>query len=319
MDARKRIAVVGSTNVDRVMRLDRLPAPGETVTDGEFFQAFGGKGANQAVAAARACGDAAAATAVTFLTCLGNDLYAPALVKAFLADDIDTDSIVYDADRPTGTALILIDRGGENCIAVAPGANYALSPAHVDACEHILRDSDMVVLQMEIPVGTILRTLEVAERHGTPVLFNFAPARTREVPVSDRLTGLVVNEVEAQMLAGQAVAGVEDAGRAALALLEQGPRFVVVTLGDEGAVVAERGGGPPTVLPAFPVTPADTTAAGDVFCGALAVALVEGRPLAEAARFASAASAISVTRIGAQPSAPRRGEIDAFLRERGVG
>ncbi len=310
--AKQRITVVGSANVDMVVRLERLPAVGETVTGGEFFQVFGGKGANQAVAAARACGKE---TEVAFVACVGEDALGSAMVEGYRADGIDTSFVVRTPDRPSGTALIWVDRRGNNSIAVAPGANDALTPAHLDACEELLRASALLVLQMEIPAETIGRTLELAERHSVPVLFNFAPARTEEIPVSARMTGLVVNEVEAEALTGRPVTDHDTARDAARALLERGPRFVVVTLGEQGALVAERGADAVSV-PAFPVEPIDATAAGDTFCGALAAAVVEGKPLREAARFASAASALSVTRMGAQPSCPRRAEIDAFLEER---
>ncbi len=302
-----RIAVIGSSNVDFIMQLERLPDVGETVTEGVFSQTFGGKGANQAVAAARAGGK------VTFVTGLGDDVYTPTMRENFRRDGIETNRILVQSGMASGSALIMFDRQGRNCIAVAPGANYALTPAHLDACADVIRGAGMLVMQMEIPSSTIRRALEIAEECGTPTLFNYAPVRDQSVPVSAQMHTLVVNENEATALTGLPVSTPEEAASAARALRAQGPRTVVLTLGSAGAYVASADFS--GLVPAFVVTPVDTTAAGDVFCGVLAVALVEGVPLPEAVRFANAASAISVTRSGAQPSIPMRAAIDAFKRE----
>ncbi len=288
------------------MGLERLPRVGETVTDGTFTQTYGGKGANQAVAAARAGGR------VSFLTCVGDDAFGRAMLENFRGDGIDVGPARTVPGVPTGSALVMFDRRGDNYLAVAPGANYALTPQHVDENAALIGSSAMLVLQMEIPVPATRRALEIASARGVPVLFNFAPARTGELPVSDRMTGLVVNEAEAESLCGLPVRSPEEALAAAEALLGRGPKFVVLTLGAQGAYVASQD--VRRHVPAFPVTPVDATAAGDVFCGALAVALVEGMPLGEAARFAGAAAALSVMQAGAQPSIPRRAEIDRFLR-----
>lgn len=301
----KQITVIGSSNVDLIMQLERLPAVGETVSEGAFLQTYGGKGANQAVAAARAGGR------VTFVTSLGDDAFGETILENYRQDGIETAHVRRATGTPTGTALILFDRNGENMIAVAPGANFALEPTHIDDCADLIQRSAMLVMQLEIPLLTVNRALELAYASEVPVLFNFAPARTRELTVSDRMTGLIVNENEAAHLTGQPVNTREEAQTAAETLRAQGPQFVVLTLGAEGALVAASEGS--QHVPAFPVKPVDTTAAGDVFCGALAVALTEAQPLPDAVRFASAASAISVTRMGAQPSIPHRNEIDAFL------
>ncbi|HBC86656.1 MAG TPA: ribokinase [Lentisphaeria bacterium] len=306
---KNRITVIGSSNVDFIMKAPQLPQVGETVTDCIFQQTFGGKGANQAVAAARAGGG------VTFVTCLGEDLYAPILMKSLKKDGIDVSKIQKFKDMNTGSALVMFDGSGENYLTVSPGANYKLTPKIVKECEKIISGSAMILLQMEIPLESNLKVLDIASRHGVPVLYNYAPIRDASIKVTGKMSGLVVNEVEAAALLG--IKNVADGkeGKAAESLLKKGPSFVIITLGSKGAVIASEDG--IRQVPAFKVKPVDTTAAGDTFCGALAVGLVEGMELDEAVRFASAASAISVTRMGAQPSIPFRREIEKFIRSRG--
>ncbi len=304
----RKIAVIGSSNVDFIMKIARLPRAAETVTDGEFFQTYGGKGANQAVAAARAGGE------VALLACLGDDMYAPRIMENLEADGIDTGRIMIEKGVSTGTALIMFDAKGENYLSVAPGSNYRLTPGYIERNRDLITESALVMLQMEIPADTTRRILELAGTAGTPVMFNYAPARQLEVPVSSAMTALIVNEVEAGALAGREVRNRDDARDAARELLRRGPREVIVTLGADGAFAAS----PETEehIPAFRVKPVDTTAAGDTFCGAFAVARVERLSPANSLRFANAASALSVTRVGAQPSIPKRVEIDAFLKNR---
>ncbi|MFN4244000.1 MAG: ribokinase [Tepidisphaerales bacterium] len=301
------IVVVGSTNVDVILRLRHIPRPGETVTDGVLHEAFGGKGANTAVAAART----GRRTRTRFITALGDDASAEALLRSFAGDGIDTSAVKRVPGVRTGCALILVDAAGNNAIAVAPGANAALAPADLDAAGAVLASASMVVMQMEIPTATVRHVLARCAAASVPVLLNYAPVRDRSVEVDDQVHGLVVNETEAAQLTGLAVSDVPSARRAAEPLLARGPRFVVVTLGGAGAVVSAEGVS--MHVPAFPVEVVDTTAAGDTFCGALAVALVEGQPLVDAVRFASAAAAVSVTRLGAQPSVPTRDEVEAML------
>lgn len=305
----RRIVVVGSTNVDYVVHVARLPQRGETVTDAEFYRVFGGKGANTAVAAARI----GRPSATTFITALGDDNEADALLAAFQADGLDVRGVKRVQGQPTGRALIFVDADGGNCIAVAPGANSQLQPTDIEYFMPLLLAGSMVVLQMEIPVRTVERVLERCAVHGIPTLLNYAPVRDRPVAVDASIHGLVVNETEAAQLTGLAVHDDPTACRAGQELLVRGPRFVIVTLGGNGACVLEPTR--QTLVPAFQVAPVDTTAAGDTFCGALAVALVEGRPLLDAVRFASAAAAICVTRRGAQPSIPTRPEVDRLLAE----
>lgn len=302
----KTITILGSSNVDFIMKVNRLPRRGETVSDAAFMQTFGGKGANQAVAVARACGRA------RFITCLGDDLYAPRLREAWRKDNIDIAAVAVHEGVSCGTALIMLDEQGDNYLTVSPGANYRLTPEVVRQHEGLIADSSMVVMQMEIPVASIMEALRMASEHAVPVLMNYAPTRDLSLPVTQAMTGLVVNEIEAGLLAGRQVDTPEDAAAAAKVLLERGPRFVIVTLGAAGAHVASRDQAG-FLSPAFRVQAVDTTAAGDTFCGVLAVSLAEGRPMRDAVRFAHAASALSVSRMGAQPSIPKREEIERFL------
>ena len=300
-----RVVVVGSSNIDLVMKMEHLPRVGETVTDATFVQAFGGKGANQAVGAARAGGD------VAFVGCVGDDAYG-AQVKGHLeADGVDTRFVFTEAGVASGTALILVGGAGENYISVAPGANYRLTPAHVDRAREALARAEVIVTQCEIPPETLDHVIALGSRLGKAVMLNLAPARTIDDVSLAKLAYLAVNETEAEFLTGRKVATDRDVDAAVGALLAMGPKTVVLTLGARGAHVAGDGGR--ALVPGFAVEAVDTTAAGDVHCGALAVALVEGRPLLEAVRFANAAAALSVTKLGAQPSAPGRKDIEALL------
>jgi len=302
---KKKITVIGSSNVDFIMKAPHLPEAGETVTDCVFQQTFGGKGANQAVAAARAGGH------VTFVTCLGEDLYAPILMGNLKKDGIDISKIRKFKGLNTRFGPVMFDGSGENYLTVSPGSNYELSPRTVNTCEELIAGSSMILLQMEIPLDSNRQVLRIAARHNVPVLYNYAPIRDASVPVDSKMAGLVVNEVEAAALLKSGKVDVKDASGAAESLRRKGPSFVIVTLGSKGAVIASSRG--TMKVPAFKVKPVDTTAAGDTFCGALAVGIVEGLKLEDAVRFASAASAISVTRMGAQPSIPHRNEIERFI------
>jgi ribokinase len=291
-----------------IVKAGRLPRPGETVIGGEFSAAPGGKGANQAVAAARAGGE------VTLVARVGSDALGDQAVAGYVADGIDVGHVVRDPQLPTGVALILIDERGENSIAVASGANAALSAADVHAARNAFESGAVVLAQLETSLEALRAALDEADRCGARLVLNPAPAQPLANDLLKRVAILTPNESEAELLSGVAIRGTDDARPAAAALRERGVGTVLVTLGRRG--VYALGDDIDELFPAFDVEAIDTTAAGDVFNGALAVAIAEGRPLREAIRFASAGGAISVTRMGAQPSAPRRGEIEAFLRSR---
>lgn len=305
--AGEKIVVVGSANVDLIMKMDRLPRLGETVTDALFYQTFGGKGANQVVGAARSGGE------VTFVCCVGDDSYGSQIIANLQTAGVNTAFISQISGAATGTALIMIGGQGENYLSVAPGANYQITPEHVYRASSEIKQAAIVMLQDEIPLETIGYTIEQAASAGRPVMFNVAPARhLGDLPLQ-KVTYLLVNETEASFLTGLPVFDEDSAWVAVEALLAKGPRTVILTMGAYGCLVA--GADLHERVAAYRVEAVDTTAAGDVFCGALATALVEGRPLLPSLQFASAASAIAVTRLGAQPSIPSRQEIDAFMTQ----
>jgi ribokinase len=303
---KSRIAVVGSSNTDMVVRTPGIPRPGETILGGEFFMAAGGKGANQAVAAARAGGE------VTFVARVGDDIFGRRAVEGFIRDGIRVDHIVRDKRAPSGIALIFVAPDGENSIVVAPGANARLSPADIKRAAKVISQARILVLQLEIPLDTVTEAAKLASAAGVPVILNPAPAR----PLNDQLlrcvTVLTPNETEAELLTGIRIRRKSDMKRAAVMLLDKGIRTILITLGAQGVFAATRE--KMEIFPAFKVKPVDTTAAGDAFNGALAVALAENRPLFDAVRFAEAAAALSTTKPGAQPSLPKRVEIEKLLR-----
>ncbi len=313
MCTRPHIVVVGSSNTDMVVQVARIPRPGETILGGAFTMAAGGKGANQAVAAARAGAN------VTFVARVGDDLFGRKALEGFQADGIDVQHVTRDRQAASGVALIQVARNGQNSIAVAAGANGRLSPDDVRAAEGAIRSASIVLCQLEVPLETVAETVRIASKVGVPVLLNPAPApeQALEASLTAAISYLTPNETEAAQLAGGDGSGrterteADDSEAAAQRLREAGAGTVIVTLGAAGALVASPEG--VARIAGFRVEPVDTTGAGDVFNGVLAVALAERRALADAVRFACAAAAISVTRLGAQPSIPHRAEIEAFL------
>lgn len=304
------IVVVGSSNTDMVIKSQRIPVPGETVLGGRFVMAPGGKGGNQAVAAARLGGD------VVFVARVGDDMLGSQAIENYRKEGIDVSYVTRDSDEATGVALILVDDKGENLISVASGANYRLGPDDVDRAADVIRSADMVVVQLETPLPAIARVAKIGADAGVPVILDPAPAPNDPIPaeILEKITFIKPNENEASRLTGMEVTDADSARRAAERLLAQGVRGVIVTLGTAGALIVEKGK-EPILIPSRRVDAVDSTAAGDCFSGGLAVGLAEGKTLEEAARFAAAAAALSVTRLGAQPSLPTLDETLAFMKE----
>lgn len=296
-----KIIVIGSSNTDLAIKTIRIPEPGETVMGGTFMMTAGGKGANQAVAVARLGGD------VAFVTKVGNDMFGDESRARYVKEGLPEKFLLVEKGTPSGVALITVDAKGENCIVVAPGANNALTCADVDAVRDEIAAADYLLLQLEIPMEVVEHAAEVAVANGTKVILNPAPAAELSKTLIESLYLITPNRTECQLLSGVAIANEADAEAAAGKLMEMGVKNVIVTLGSKGSLVRTAEGC--TVVEACRVESVDTTAAGDVFNGALCVALSEGKDLVEAARFASRASAISVTRMGAQSSVPYRAEL----------
>lgn len=296
-----KIIVVGSSNVDLTAKVRSLPRPGETIGGATLLQANGGKGANQAVAAARLGAD------VLLLTCLGNDVNGKMLADRFEKEGINTSGLRF-SDTPTGTALIFVDDNAENCIAVAPGSNDDLLPEDVDAVTEYMKEASYLLVQLEIPMPTVERAAAKADSLGLKVILNPAPVK----PVSDELLShvwlITPNETEAERLTGITIETESDARLVAEALFAQGVENVIITMGGRGSLVCT----PERVefVPARSVKAVDTTGAGDVYNGALVAALADGMDIFAAARLATLAASVSVTRMGAQTSAPYREEIE---------
>jgi ribokinase len=301
----RRIVVVGSSNTDMIIKLDRIPRPGETILGGEFVMAAGGKGANQAVGAARAGG------AVTFIARVGLDMFGDQAIAGFVNDGIDVKHVYRDRKAPSGVGLIFVDKDGENSIAVASGANARLSPADVKKARKACAGSSVLLLQLEIPLETVMTAALLAAQSGALVILNPAPARTLPDKLLRYVSVLTPNETEAEMLTGITVTNESAAAKAASVLRARGVQTVILTLGARGAFVANDS--ITQIVPGFKVKAADTTGAGDVFSGALSVALADQQPLLQAVRFANAAAAISVTGVGAQLSAPSRRDVERLL------
>lgn len=297
----KKIIVVGSANTDMVVKIDKHPLPGETRLGGDFFMNAGGKGANQAVAAARLGGN------VAFVAKVGNDIFGKQTLDGLTNEQIDTSHVFIDEKAPSGTALIIVNAEGENSIVVASGANAKLSVEDVNSIVD-LTDTAFILIQLETPIETVTAVINAAKKNGTHVILNPAPAQPLTDAILDGLFLLVPNESEATILTGIEVSDVTSASKAADAILQRGVSHVIITLGKQGAYFKSLY--KEFVIPAPVVTAVDTTAAGDTFCGALIVAKTEGKDWEEAIQFAIAAASLSVTRMGAQASIPYRNEIN---------
>ena len=303
------LVVLGSINADHILNLETFPTPGETVTGNQYQVAFGGKGANQAVAAGRSGAN------IAFIACTGDDDTGERVRKQLASDKIDIAPVSVVAGESTGVALIFVNAEGENVIGIHAGANAALTTERVEAQRGIIAGAEALLMQLESPVESVLAAAKIAHENHTSVVLNPAPARV----LSDELLALVdiitPNETQAEKLTGIPDENDDHPARAALALHDKGLGTVIITLGSRGVWASVNGEG--RRVPGFKVKAIDTIAAGDTFNGALVTALLEGKAMDDAIRFAHAAAAIAVTRKGAQPSVPWRKEIDEFLSQQG--
>ena len=301
MSSTRRITVVGSANMDLTVRTGRLPGPGETVFGTSLDRGFGGKGANQAVAAARLGAD------VAFIGRVGNDEFGQAIRDQLVREGIQVSCLLDDPTRPTGTAVILVDEAGENAIVGVPGANLGLTPEDVRAAAPLIASSAFVLAPCEIMIETVTEAFRIAHEAGCRCVFNPAPARPLPSELLGTLDVIVPNESELRTLTGRRTETLEDVAAAADVLRNLGPRIVIVTLGGMGVLIVGPEG--PMHVPGVAVAAVDTTGAGDCFCGALVTFLAEGLSMVEATRLANVTAARSVTRPGAQASFPRREEL----------
>ncbi|MGK5075691.1 ribokinase [Janthinobacterium sp. ZB1P44] len=300
------IVVIGSINMDLVLRVPRMPLPGETLTGGAFRTIPGGKGANQAVACARLSGKVAGAQQVAMVGCVGDDAFGATLRAALVGDGIIDSHITTLPGVASGIASILVDDNGQNSIVIAGGANDLLSPAHIDAAKELIEQADIVVLQLETPMATVVHAIKLARSLGKTVVLNPAPAASLPAGVLELVDYLIPNEIEAAMLAGVSPEGA-DAKALAAALQKLGSDNVIITLGSKGVHAALYGGD--YTFPAEAVQAVDTTAAGDTFIGGFVAGLASGMDEAEAIQQGQRAAAWSVTKPGAQTSIPHLHEL----------
>lgn len=296
------IVVIGSSNTDMVVQSSQLPSPGETVLGGQFITNPGGKGANQAVAAAKLGGS------VTFIANIGDDIFGQVALKGFQEHKISTDFITTDTETPSGVALIMVDDNGENCISVALGANATMRTSDIDKALQIIDQASFVLIQLEIPINVVEHAVLLARNVGAHVVLNPAPAQALTHELLSKLHIITPNEIEAELLTGIKVVDESTARQAAGSLRDKGINIIIITMGAQGAYVQSEG--VDQMVPSPVVNAVDTTAAGDTFNGALVVGLSEGMPLIDAVAFANKAASNSVTKMGAQDSAPLRKEIE---------
>ena len=304
---KSKIMVVGSSNMDLVVKSPRIPAVGETILGRDFIMTPGGKGANQAVAAAKLGAE------VYFIAKLGNDIFAEESLKNFEKEGVNTKYVVRTSEAPSGVALITVDDAGNNVIVVAPGANQMLSPNDVGKAEPDIASSGAVVAQLEIPIQTVEFAARLANDSGVPFILDPAPAQRLGTTLLKMVDVLTPNETEAQILTGVNVTDEDSAGKAVKKLLECGVKLVILTMGVKGFLLADNDR--IEFVPAIKVNAVDATAAGDAFTGSLAVGLTQGKTLADAALFANYVAALSVTKMGAQSSMPTREEVESFMKD----
>lgn len=296
----KKIVVIGSSNTDMTVLADRLPVPGETVLGGKFAMGQGGKGANQAVAAQRLGGD------VTFICKVGRDIFGENSIKEYQKDGMDTSKVMY-SDQPSGVALISVDTHAENCIVVASGANGDITVEDIEANRKDIEEAGILLLQLEIPVDAVVRAAKIGHEAGVYVVLNPAPACDLPEEIYQYLSLIIPNQTEIALMTGIEANDEEGAAKAVEALQSKGTKDVIVTMGSKGSMVYNNGKA--TFVPSRKVNAVDTTAAGDTYCGGLCVALSEGKDIIAAAEFATASSALTVQKRGAQDSIPYRKDI----------
>ena len=296
-----KIVVIGSSNTDMLVTSDKLPEHGETIIGGEFIMNPGGKGANQAVAAARLGGN------ITFISKVGNDIFGNQAIGNLKNEGIRTEYIIQDPNSPSGVALIMVNKKGENCISVAPGANGKLLPEEIEKCKSIIDRSDILLIQLEIPLKTVERAIQTARKSNTKIILDPAPAYKLPGEILENVHIITPNESEAQQITGIEVNSIESARKAATRLKEMGPEIAIVTLGARGAYVKSEA--LDQLVSTKEVNAMDTTAAGDTFNGALAIGISEQMSLLDAIEFANSAASVTVTKMGAQSSIPYRREL----------
>jgi len=286
--------------MDLVVKINKFPLPGETLLGGDFFMNSGGKGANQAIAVSRLGGD------VQFVCKTGRDAFRDKTVSLFKEEGIDTRGMLVDEEKPSGVAVIMVDKSGENSIVVAPGANSSLCVSDIDNLDIKWEFVDFVLLQLEIPIETVAHIVNLASEKGKKVILNPAPAADLPEDLFRKLHIITPNKIEAESISGVKITDNESLVKAAEVLHGLGVEHVIITLGSEGVLLYS---GTPKWIPAIPTISVDSTGAGDVFNAALTVSLSEGKDFEEAIRFANKAASISITRFGAIPSIPHRKEI----------
>lgn len=301
-----KIVVVGSLNMDLVIKADRRPEVGETILGTSFNTFCGGKGFNQAVAAARL------GAHVEMIGMVGRDDFGAQFKKTLKKEGIFTESIFLSEKKKTGIGSPVIDSHGNNSIIVVPGANMDFRRDHVEASRQSILSADLVMLQLEIPIDTILAVVEITATASIPVLLNPAPYTILPDELLERIAFFIPNEVECEKFSGVKVVDAFSAEHAARILREKGVHTVIITLGEQGSFVDD--GKSRELIPSFSVNAVDTTAAGDAFCAAFAYSMIKDRSLKTAVRFANAVGAITTTKHGAEPSLPNIAEVDAFLK-----
>ena len=303
-----RIVVVGSLNMDLVVQAPRIPKPGETILGaGELQMIPGGKGANQACGASRLGAD------VAMVGRVGDDAFGEALIHNLNKTKVNTSLITRDADAATGIALIVVDDSGQNSIVISSGANGRVSDEDVDRGEDLIRSTDVLLLQLEIPLNAVIRAAELARLHGAITVLNPAPAQPLPTELLPLIDVLIPNETEAAILSGCESNTDEEIRQAATALRKSGVKTIIMTMGSRGALLITENVF--SHFPTFPIDPVDTTAAGDAFVASFSVALAEGRSLQEAVRYGNAAGALACTKLGAQPSLPNRSALKNMLKK----